>query len=79
MTVPTLTRSNHARFNHWKFIEALQDETNGMEPQELADEMGASVEAVARWMAGIASPKPGYATQAARILRVSLDDLYGDD
>jgi transcriptional regulator with XRE-family HTH domain len=74
MTMPTMTR-----FNHWKFIEALQDSRNGMEPQELANEMGASVEAVARWMAGIASPKHGYATQAARILKVNLDDFYGDD
>jgi transcriptional regulator with XRE-family HTH domain len=73
MTVPTMTR-----FNHWKFVEALQDPKNGMEPQELANEMGASVEAVARWMAGIASPKAGYATQAARILKVSVDDFYGD-
>jgi transcriptional regulator with XRE-family HTH domain len=47
-----------------------------MTPKELADEMGASVDAIARWMAGIASPKPGYAKQAARILGVNVDTFY---
>lgn len=56
------------------FIDALRDAD--MTPKQLAEEMGASVDAVARWMAGIASPKPGYAKQAARILDIDVDDLY---
>jgi transcriptional regulator with XRE-family HTH domain len=56
------------------FIDALRDAE--MTPKQLAEEMGASVDAVARWMAGIASPKPGYAKQAARILKINVDDLY---
>jgi transcriptional regulator with XRE-family HTH domain len=70
----TNTRAAHQRFSPDAFIDAMRDED--MTPQQLADEMGASVEAVARWMAGIAQPKPGYATQAARILKVDVDSLY---
>lgn len=86
MTVPTATRSTHRQigeggvpqFSFWLFIEALQDANNGqgMTPQALAEEMGASHEAVARWMAGIAVPKPGYLKQAARILHKSVEDFY---
>lgn len=86
MTVPTVTRGFHRKageggtpeFSFWLFIEALQDANNGngMSPRELADEMGASHEAVARWMAGIAVPKPGYLKQAARILHKNEEDFY---
>jgi transcriptional regulator with XRE-family HTH domain len=61
-------------FSFWLFIEALQD--MDMSPRELAEEMGASHEAVARWMAGIAVPKAGYLKQAARILRKKPEDFY---
>jgi transcriptional regulator with XRE-family HTH domain len=87
MTMPNPTRSRRARlapapeprpvrrpFSPDAFIDALRDAD--MSPSELADEMGASVTAVARWMAGIASPKPGYAKQAARILDVDVADFY---
>ena len=47
-----------------------------MTPQDLSLEMGNSVDAIARWMAGIAAPKPGYAKQAARILGVDVEDFY---
>lgn len=71
MTAPTPAQ---VRFAPKKFIKAMwkKDYT----PQELADEMGASIEAIARWMAGIAQPKPGYASHAADILGVDVDDLY---
>ena len=61
-------------FSFWLFIEALQD--MNMAPKELAEEMGASWEAVARWMAGIAVPKAGYMKQAARILNKRVEDFY---
>jgi hypothetical protein len=89
MTVPTATRRTHLkvskpgeggmpRFSFWLFIEALQDANggNGMSPLELANEMGASHEAVARWMAGIAVPKAGYLKRAAQLLQKSPDDFY---
>jgi hypothetical protein len=89
MTVPIATRSGHRqvkdtgeggvpKFSFWLFIEALQDANNGdgMSPLALANEMGASHEAVARWMAGIAVPKPGYLKQAARILHKDIEDFY---
>lgn len=77
MTVPTTSREQHSKLGKFlpdEFIDILRE--SGKTPQELADEMGASVDAIARWMAGIASPKPGYATQAARILGVNVDDFY---
>ena len=76
--VHPIHRAGHKRFSPDKFIDALRGDSPGekMTPKELAAEMGASVEAVARWMAGIAEPKPGYATQAARILGVNVEDLY---
>lgn len=61
-------------FSPDKFIDALRDKD--MTPQDLADEMGASVDAIARWQAGITQPRPGYAKQAARILDVDVDSLY---
>jgi len=61
-------------FNRKAFIKALDDAN--MTPTELAEEMGASVAAIARWMAGIATPKAGYATYAAEILDIDVDDLY---
>jgi transcriptional regulator with XRE-family HTH domain len=67
-------RPEHSVFSPDAFIDALREAD--MNPAELAEEMGASVDAIARWMAGIASPKPGYAKQAARILGVNVDDLY---
>lgn len=86
MIMPTTTRRSHRdfsaggvpSFSFWLFIEALQDANggNGMAPEELAKEMGASWEAVARWMAGIAVPKPGYLKQAARILGKQPEDFY---
>lgn len=69
MTMPSTRVFSREAFND-ALIEAE------MTPKELAQEMGCSVDAVARWMAGIASPKPGYATQAARILGIGVDDLY---
>jgi len=86
MTMPTTNRRSHRdlasggvpSFSFWLFIEALQDANNGegMSPAALADEMGASIDAVARWMAGIAVPKPGYLKQAARILKKNEEDFY---
>jgi transcriptional regulator with XRE-family HTH domain len=86
MSMPTTSRLAHRdmnaggmpSFSFWLFIEALQDANNGqgMSPAELAAEMGASHEAVARWMAGIAVPKPGYLKQAARILHKRAEDFY---
>ena len=71
-------------FSPWAFIDALRD--SGMTPKQLAEEMGASLDAIARWMAGIASPKPGYAKHAAEILDrearkrhlqgVNVEDFY---
>jgi transcriptional regulator with XRE-family HTH domain len=86
MAMPTTDRRKHKRlgeggvpqFSFWLFIEALQDakDGEGMAPAELAEEMGASHEAVARWMAGIAVPKPGYLKQAARILKKEPQEFY---
>jgi transcriptional regulator with XRE-family HTH domain len=86
MTVPTATRKSHRQvgaggqpeFSFWLFIEALQDANggNGMSPAELAKEMGASHEAVARWMAGIAVPKAGYLKRAAQLLHKAPEDFY---
>lgn len=72
MSMPTKAKSKV--FSRLAFIDALEDAN--MTPKELAEEMGASVDAIARWMAGIASPKPGYAKQAARILGINVDQLY---
>jgi transcriptional regulator with XRE-family HTH domain len=86
MVMPVTDRREHKRlgeggvpqFSFWLFIEALQDANGGkgMAPAKLAEEMGASHEAVARWMAGIAVPKPGYLKQAARILGKEVADFY---
>jgi len=86
MNMPTLNRRTHREleeggqptFSFWLFIEALQDANNGegMSPADLAEEMGASHEAVGRWMAGIAVPKPGYLKQAARILKKPEEFFY---
>lgn len=73
MPVATPTPAK-VRFSPDSFIDAMREAE--YTPKQLADEMGASVEAVARWMAGIAQPKPGYATQVARILDIDVDDLY---
>jgi hypothetical protein len=89
MTVPTATRRGHhqvkmageggqPQFSFWLFIEALQDANDGagMTPLELANEMGASHEAVARWMAGIAVPKAGYLKRASQLLGKAPEDFY---
>ncbi len=86
MTVPTSTRRSHRQvgeggepqFSFWLFIEALQDARGGegMSPLELANEMGASHEAVARWMAGIAVPKAGYLKRASQLLGKAPEDFY---
>ena len=75
--MPTMNRAQHARVKEFSpnlLIDAMRNAQ--LTPKELADEMGASVEAVARWMAGIAVPKPGYLKQAARILDVEVGSLY---
>lgn len=72
--MPTMSRQKHSDFSPNNLIDAMRDAD--MTAQQLADEMGASVEAVARWMAGIARPKPGYLKQAARVLEVDIDDLF---
>jgi transcriptional regulator with XRE-family HTH domain len=64
-------------FSPDKFIDALR--AADYTPAELAEELGASHEAVARWMGGVASPKQGYAHQAARILGIDVDDLYVEE
>ena len=82
MAMPVTDRRAHKaageggvpQFSFWLFIEALQDAE--MAPAALAEEMEASHEAVARWMAGIAVPKPGYLKQAARILGKKPSDFY---
>lgn len=84
--MPTATRQKHRKlgdggtpqFSFWLFIEALQDANNGngMAPEELAKEMGASHEAVARWMAGIAVPKAGYLKRASQLLQKDPEDFY---
>lgn len=75
--MPTQTRGQHARvkeFSNWLLIDAMRDAEMGA--HELAAELGASEEAVARWMGGIAKPKSGYLKQAARILKVNVNDLF---
>jgi len=69
MAMPTMKR-----FDHWALVNAMQDQ--GMDAEDLAEEIGCSIDAVARWMAGIAEPKTGYAHQAARALDVDLETLY---
>jgi transcriptional regulator with XRE-family HTH domain len=70
----TVAATGSQQFSPDAFIDALRDAE--MTPKELAEEMDASVDAIARWMAGIASPKPGYAAAAARALGVDVDDFY---
>jgi transcriptional regulator with XRE-family HTH domain len=70
----TMPASQEREFSPDAFIDALRDAE--MTPAQLAEEAGMSIDAIGRWMAGIASPKPGYAAAAARILGVSVDDLY---
>ncbi|HEV2698975.1 MAG TPA: helix-turn-helix transcriptional regulator [Terriglobales bacterium] len=67
-------KMQHGTFSRKKFIAAL-DEAE-MEPKELAEEMDASVDAIARWMAGIASPKRMSAQFAADTLGVAVEDFY---
>lgn len=81
MAMPIMSRAQHrmfevkpGEFSPDKLVDAMRDAEYN--PQELADEMGASVEAVARWMAGIAVPKPGYLKQAARVLEVNINKLF---
>jgi transcriptional regulator with XRE-family HTH domain len=69
-----VTVATTVSFSPDKFIDAMREAD--YRPDELAKEMGASHEAVGRWMAGIASPKPGYAELAARILGVKVSDFY---
>jgi transcriptional regulator with XRE-family HTH domain len=69
--------AQEAKVTHFspdKFIDAMR--AAKMTPFQLSCEMGASHEAIARWMAGLASPKPGYAQYAADVLGVDIDDLY---
>lgn len=70
----TNTRARHREFSPDAFIDCLREAD--MTPKQLAEEMGASVDAIARWMAGIAVPKSGYAASAAKILGVDVDDFY---
>lgn len=72
------TRGAHKQFSPNKLIDAMRGGGGDDEitAQVLAERMGASVEAVARWMAGIAAPKPGYAKHAAEVLGVKVEDLY---
>ena len=72
----TVSRGAHRQiaFSRKAFIGALDDAE--MEPKELAEETGISIEAIARWMAGIAEPRPIYAQQAAAALGVTVDDFY---
>ena len=75
--MPTVTRAQHQKveeFSNWRLIDAMIDAN--MNAYDLAEELGASVEAVSRWMGGIAKPKSGYLKQAARILNVDVNDLY---
>ena len=71
---PTVAQPATPVFSRRKFIAAL-DAVN-MEPQELADAANISIEAIARWMAGIASPRPVYADTVAAVLGIDVDDLY---
>ena len=86
MVMPVTDRRSHRDLDEggpetfsWSlFCEAVLDahDDRGTSPAKLAEEMGASHEAVARWMAGIAVPKPGYLKQAARVLRKEPSDFY---
>jgi transcriptional regulator with XRE-family HTH domain len=74
----SVTREEHKKFSPNKLIDAMRG-TGGSDEitaQQLAEETGSSVEAIARWMAGIAVPRPGNVTHVARVLDVSVDDLY---
>ena len=86
MTVPTVNRRAHRDMDEggqetfsWSlFCDAVLDayEERGISPVKLAERMGASHEAVARWMAGIAVPKPGYLKHASQILGKQPEDFY---
>ena len=77
MTMPA-TAPNRGQvekvFSPDKFIDALRDAD--MTPAELSKEMDASQAAIARWMGGLASPKPAYAKLAAAILDIDVDEFY---
>ena len=74
------TREEHKRFSPDKLIDAMRGDPDipedKMTAQQLSDETGISVEAIARWMAGLAAPRRGYAVYTAEALGISVDDLY---
>ena len=77
MTVPTVDRKTHKQvFSPNAFIDAMRDAK--ITPIELAAEMHASPEAVAKWMAGLAVPRPGYQKAIADTLDIDVEDLYED-
>jgi len=63
-------------FSPRKFAMAMWDA--GMSAKDLSDEMGCSPDAIGRWMAGIAKPRPGYAKGAADIIGVPVSTFYDD-
>lgn len=74
------TRGEHRKFSPDKLIDAMRGNPgmpeDKMTAQQLSDATGISVEAIARWMAGLAAPRRGYAVYTAEALGISVDDLY---
>ena len=58
-------------------IRALR-ESRDMTQQQLADAVGVTREAVAKWESGVALPRMGAAVKLAALFEVSLDDLAAD-
>jgi hypothetical protein len=71
-------RGEHGKFSPDKLIDAMRGDgpDDKMTADDLSRATGISVEAIARWMAGLAAPRHGYAQSTAAALGVSVEDLY---
>jgi len=69
-----MSRTTETVFSPDALIDAMREA--GLTPQDLMEELGCGPDQIGRWMAGFAVPRPGYQKQIARILGVSVDDLY---
>jgi transcriptional regulator with XRE-family HTH domain len=62
-----------AVFSPEAFMEALRNAD--MTPAQFAEELGVGPGQVAKWMVGLAEPRPANIKWAAKILRVKESDL----
>jgi transcriptional regulator with XRE-family HTH domain len=73
----TTAKTERAAFSPAAFLDAIREAD--MTPGQLAEELGAAPSTVAKWLAGMATPRPAMLKQAARILGVEPGDLLQEE